>query len=369
MIIAGEASGDHHGARLVEAMRQKHDNLFFCGIGGKSLAAAGVRILVDASTLSVVGFTEVFAKLPQLLHSMGRVKKLLKGLQPDLLILIDFPDFNLRMAAAAKELSIPVLYYISPQIWAWRTGRVKKIRRLVDHMAVILPFEAQFYHQYQVPVTFVGHPLLDRELPITDDSASHADLSTIALLPGSRDGEVSRHLPVMLAAAERLTRKNGKLKFLVSQAPTVQGNLLASIVSAFSGKIACEIDNNEIGKILGRCGFAIVVSGTASLETAVHATPMVIIYRLSPLSYRIGRIMIKVDYAGLINLIAEKEVIPELLQQDASAETIAERVYELISDPARLARMKKDMARAVIKLGGPGAAARTADVALKMLKG
>lgn len=369
MIIAGEASGDHHGARLVEAMRRKDENLFFCGIGGKSLEAAGARIVVDASTLSVVGITEVISKLPNLLKGMARVKKLLRGLQPDLLILIDFPDFNLHMASVAKSLEIPVLYYISPQIWAWRSGRIRKIKRVVDHMAVILPFEEAYYRKYQVPVTFVGHPLLDSDTIIPKQSGPFtADPSVIGILPGSRDTEVSRHLPDMLSAADRLTRRNRNLKFLVSLAPTVERAFLEKIVSSDCGKASCEIVTGGVNQVLERCGFAIVVSGTVSLETAISGTPMVIIYRVSPLSYWIGKALAKVGHIGLINLIAEKEIVPELIQDAASPEQIADKVYEMISDSAGLLKIKNDLAAATQMLGGPGASGRAAEVALGMLE-
>ncbi|MGD9073527.1 MAG: lipid-A-disaccharide synthase, partial [Desulfobacterales bacterium] len=214
MIVAGEASGDQHGAKLVAEMRRSDPTIFFCGIGGKALASAGVRILVDTAVLTVVGITEVFAKLPVVYRSLALAKKLLQSLKPDLLILIDFPDFNLRVATAARKLGIPVLYYISPQIWAWRRGRVKKIGRLVSHMAVILPFEADFYSAHGIPVTFVGHPLLDR---ITGDEEEgdtiedSAERTLIGLLPGSREVEIKRLLPVMLDAAERMHKQDPRL--------------------------------------------------------------------------------------------------------------------------------------------------------------
>jgi len=193
-IIAGEASGDQHGAKLVRAMQKKQPELFFCGIGGPALRQAGVRIVVDAAELTVVGITEVFSKIPDILKGMGIIKKLLKSLKPDLLILIDFPDFNLHVAAGAKKLGIPVLYYISPQIWAWRRGRGKRIGKLVDHMAVILPFEDKFYQEFDVPVTFVGHPLLDDALPSVGQALKVGIQvpPVIGLVPGSRENEVTR---------------------------------------------------------------------------------------------------------------------------------------------------------------------------------
>ena len=220
--------------QIVKAMQARDPDIFFCGIGSKALDEAGVRIIVDASTLSVVGIFEVVSKGFSIWRGLSRAKQLLKSLKPDLLILIDFPDFNLHIAAKAKKLGVPVLYYISPQLWAWRSGRVKKIKRLVDHMAVILPFELDFYKKHGVPATYVGHPLLDGDTPQpnTDGSDDPADKETIVgLLPGSRDKEVMGNLPTMLAAAERIQRELGSARFVISQAPTVEKDLIDTIIA------------------------------------------------------------------------------------------------------------------------------------------
>ncbi|MEW6673767.1 MAG: lipid-A-disaccharide synthase [Thermodesulfobacteriota bacterium] len=369
MIITGEASGDLHGSRLVRAMRKRSPALFFCGVGGKYLREAGVRILVEASALSVVGFTEAFSKIPALLKGMAVVKRLLKSLRPDLLILIDFPDFNLHAAAVAKKLGIPVLYYISPQIWAWRSGRINKIKRLADHVAVILPFERELYAAQDIPVTFVGHPLLDHA-PYSNRAemdAAAPDSLLIGLLPGSREREVLRHLPIMLAAAQRLTRQLPALKFAVSLAPTVQRDLVDAIIHTHGGGIRPEIISTGVEQVFRRCGFAIVASGTVSLEAAIFGTPMIIIYRLSPLSYWLGRVLIHVRHIGLVNLIAGREVVPELIQDQASPEQIAAKVAAMLNDTAGLDRLRNQMQAAVSALGGPGASDRTAAVAMAML--
>ena len=370
MIITGEASGDLHGSRLVRAMRKRSPALFFCGIGGKFLREAGVRILVEASALSVVGFTEAISKIPVLAKGMAVVKRLLKSLRPDLLILIDFPDFNLHAAAVAKKLGIPVLYYISPQIWAWRSGRINKIKKLVDHVAVILPFERDLYAAQDIPVTFVGHPLLDCEQysKCSEIDATVPDNSTIGLLPGSREREVVRHLPIMLSAARRLTRQTPNLKFAVSLAPTVKRERVDSIIKTHGGDIQPEIIPEGVDQVFQRCGFAIVVSGTVSLEAAIFGTPMVIIYRLSPLSYWLGRVLVQVRYMGLVNLIAGREIVPELVQGQASPEKIAAKVAAMISDAAGLNRLRNQLRSAVSALGGPGASDRTAAVAMALLE-
>jgi len=370
MIITGEASGDLHGSRLVRAMHKRSPDLFFCGIGGKLLREAGVRILVEASTLSVVGFTEVFSKIPAIVRGMTIVKRLLKSLRPDLLILIDFPDFNLHAAAVAKKLDIPVLYYISPQVWAWRSGRINKIGKLADHVAVILPFEQDLYASRKIPVTFVGHPLLDGgSYSASEQSgADIPDHSTIGLLPGSREGEVHRHLPLMLATAQRLARRIPGLKFLVSVAPTIKRELVNDIIKAHDGDVRPEIIDEGVDQVLKRCGFAIVVSGTVSLETAISGTPMVIIYRLSPLSYWLGRVLVRVRHIGLVNLIAGRQIVPELIQDQASPENIAATAATMLGDGAGLSRLRNELRSAVKALGGPGASDRTAAVAMAMLE-
>ena len=370
MIIAGEASGDLHGAKLVEAMLARDPSLFICGVGGRALRKAGVRILVEASELSVVGITEVFSKIRSLWKGASRVKKLLKSLNPDLLIIIDFPDFNLHAAAVAKRQGIPVFFYIRPQIWAWRTGRVKKIKRLVDHVGVILPFEEDFYHQYDVPVTFVGHPLLDQDVYVQKNHDIHGDDTDtiIGLLPGSRDKEVFRNLPVMLAAAALIQQRYPNIRFVVSRAPSVAPEPMDRIVDSSDSQIDAHITTDPVGKVFQGCRLVIAVSGTVTLEAALSTTPTVIIYSVSALSYWIGRVLIQVEHIGLINLIAGKEIVPELIQKDAAPKPIADCVLSLLDNPDRLQGMHSELIEARDRLGGPGASQRAADLALNILE-
>lgn len=365
MIIAGEASGDIHGARLVSAMKERNRNLSFSGIGGDALRNAGVEIIQDASTLAVVGITEVFSKIFSLVKGMARAKRLLESSKPGLLILIDFPDFNLKVAAYAKKLGTPVLYYISPQVWAWRQGRVKKIKELVNHLAVILPFEEEFFKKRGVPVSYVGHPLLDGDLPPVELNEKK-EIPVIGLLPGSRDREIEKHLPVMLDAASIVAKKMKRVKIIVSLAPTVKREYVEKIIGEH-GVYDYDIISGEAKYIMKTCSVVVAASGTVTLEGAIAGVPMVIIYKVSPVSYLLGKAMIKVPYISLVNLIAGKEVVPELIQEMASPENIAGEVLKILSDSGKMESMRNELAGIRNLLGGPGASGRVADIALSML--
>ena len=369
-ILAGEASGDQHGAKLVSAMQKKNPSLFFCGMGGDALRRTGVRIVMEASELTVVGITEVFAKIPAILKGLARIKKLLISLKPDLLILIDFPEFNLHIAAVAKKLDIPVLYYISPQIWAWRQGRVKRIRKLVDHMAVILPFEQQFYKDHNVPVTFVGHPLLDTSLPTAGPvlSAGPNVPTVIGLVPGSRDNEILRHLPVMLDAAHILKKRLEQVTFVVSHAPSVKHRRIQAIIEGHHLGAQVEVISDGVEKVFERCDAIVAASGTVTLQAAIHGTPMVIIYKVSALSYWLGKALVRVPNIGLVNLIAGEQLVPELLQHEACAENIASALQDMLNDASRLNKLKQQLFALRNVLGSGGASKRVADLALEMLK-
>ena len=372
MIVAGEASGDGHGAKLVRALNKRSGTpIRFVGIGGRALRKAGMEVVVDASTLSVVGITEVFAKAGNILKGMSAAKRLLKKLHPDLLILIDFPDFNLHLAGFAKKVGVPVLYYISPQVWAWRSGRVRTIGRRVDHMAVILPFEQHFYQRHKVPVTFVGHPLMDRS---NQPSAANPNgpapetVSVIGLLPGSRDGEVEKLLPEMLKAANLLQQKHRSLSFLVSVSDSVSEARVRDILSQHRGAAAVEIVDRGVEAVFQRSGFVIAASGTVTLEAAIAGVPMVVIYKVSPTSYRLGKALIRVDHISLVHLISDKRLVPELIQSDASPRKIADTVDRMLSSPSGLKRIRDELMILRDRLGGPGASERVAEIALNLLR-
>jgi len=370
MIIAGETSGDVHGAHLVRAMQKKDRSLLFCGIGGEFLRSAGVEILVDAKEISVVGITEVFAKIPKVLDSISIVKDNLCRRSPDLIILIDFPDFNLHIASFAKKQGVPVLYYVSPQIWAWRSGRIRRIKRDVDHMAVILPFEKDFYIRNNIPATFVGHPLLDSYSPIKEEKSDNvADaIPVIGLLPGSRVSEIKRNLPYMLASASILQQRFKNIKFLLSVAPSISKEWIEAFANPYKNTCCIEIVPENILEIFEKSTLIIAASGTVTLETAIYGVPMVIMYRISPVSYLLGRALVKVDHIGLVNIIANERVVPELIQDEASPGKIARTVGDMLNNPLRLSQIKEKLALVKSMLGEPGASEKTAEIGLSLLK-
>jgi len=370
MIIAGEASGDMHGARLVRAIKKRSPDAFVFGVGAHAMQDEGTRIIIDSRQLSVVGLTEVISKLRTIYQAMGSVKKALKRLRPDLLILIDFPDFNFRVAAAARKLKIPVLYYISPQIWAWRQKRVKQIKRLVDHMAVIFPFEAAFYRKHRVPVTFVGHPLLDRIPPPSAHESKRSDVKNpvIGLLPGSREKEVTTLLPVMLQAAQQIYHSLPSAEFLVSCSTSIEEDLLKDIFRQHAGSLALTIVKGPVEPIFKESCILVGASGTVTLEAALYGTPTIIVYKVSPLSYWLGKRLIKVDYIGIVNLIAKKRLMPELIQEDASPRTIAETAIRMVNEPEKLKQLEKELVSVRGLLGGAGASDRVAKIAFNLIE-
>ena len=381
MIVAGEASGDMHGARLVEAMQAMQPDLSFSGIGGKELTAAGVEMLFDASKLAVVGITEVLSHLDDILAARKALIRRMQADKPALLILIDYPDFNLLLAAKAKKMGIPVFYYVSPQVWAWRSGRVKKIDRLTDRIGVILPFEKDFYAARGVEVDFVGHPLKDtvsrNKVACKEDFLRSHNLSIdpetriIGLLPGSRSKEIRSLLPDFLAAARILVRRerNTKWLFLLPRASTVSEDLLLE-----NGLAACREDGEDRLDIhvltdnrydlMAACDAAVAASGTVTLELAILGVPTLTTYRLSLRTYQLGRLLIRhIRYFSLVNLIADQEVIPELLQDAVTPAAIAEHLQSMVNESAYRKELIQGLAEVTEKLGPPGCAQRAAELA------
>jgi len=373
MIVAGEASGDMHGARLIAALKEQAPEAQICGIGGPELTRQGVEILYDSSQLAVVGIVEVISHLSFIREALRTLENRLKDQQPDLLILIDYPDFNLIMAKKAKRLGIPVFYYISPQVWAWRSGRVKTIKKLVDRMAVILPIEQEFYRKRGMAVDFVGHPLMDsvRTTRTREDflqSLGIAPESTvIGILPGSRKREIAGMLPIFLQAAKHMKDQLVKPVFLLPLAPTLCEDDLMANGLAEAG-VEVKVIREDRYDLMAACEAVMAASGTVSLELAILNVPMVISYRVSPLTYFLGRRLIKVQYASLVNLVAGREVVPELLQDDAVPGKIAGATVRLVSNQTERTLHLNGLAEVREKLGGAGASAKAAELALATIR-
>ncbi len=377
MIVSGEPSGDMHGARLVRAMLERAPELRFCGMGGPELRAAGVEILYDAHKLAVVGITEVIGHLGDILAARRTLIRRMQENRPALLILIDYPDFNLLLAARAKKLGIPVFYYISPQVWAWRKGRTGKIGRLSDRIAVILPFEKDFYGRHGIQVDFVGHPLVDgvrTTMKKTDFLRQHnipEENTIIGLLPGSRSREIRNLLPSFLQAATLLTgRIDKKCTFLIPRAASIPESLLREHgLSEFDDRLDIRVISENRYDLMAACDAVVAASGTVTLELALLDIPAVVTYRVSARTYRIGRLLVRnVKYFSLVNLIGGKKIIPELLQDEVTPERIARELARMLTDGPARKNILAGLAEVRRRLGGPGASERAARIALQCLR-
>ena len=372
MIVAGEASGDLHGSNLVRSALSLDPDLKFYGLGGENLRNAGIDLLFDLEHQGLFGFLEIVSSLRSTIGIYRSLKASLTRDRPSAVVLIDYPDFNLRLAKSAKRLGIPVFYYISPQLWAWRQGRVKKIDRYVDHMAVVFPFELDFYQRHGIEVSFVGHPLLDVMDPPRPKEEVKTELGfdpskpLLGLLPGSRMSEIKAHLPLMLESAGRLNagRSNG-VSLAVAQADSLGSGELTPLL---------ELGPKDVKLVAGRthdlqnaADVILTASGTATLETALMLTPMVVIYRLKPLSYQIFRRMVKIEHVAMANLIAGEEVVPELLQKDACPDNIVTELNRILESTEDRTRMVEGLTLIRKKLGRQGASLRAARILLEMI--
>nr|WP_205743399.1 lipid-A-disaccharide synthase [Geobacter sp. FeAm09] len=372
MIVAGEASGDIYGADLVRAALKLDPTLRFFGIGGARMREAGVETLVDSADMAVVGLVEVLKHFDVISGAFLTLKKLLSTDRPDLLILIDYPGFNLRLAKAARRAGVKVLYYISPQIWAWRQGRVRKIARLVDHMAVILPFEAPFYERAGVPVSFVGHPMIDL-VTVTrerDEAAASFGLDPgrriVGLFPGSRRNEIERLLPVIIEAATLLKRRFPDIQFALPLASTLRDEDIVPHLAAAGLEVT--ITRERIHDLIRACDAVVSVSGTVTLEIALVGTPMVIIYKLSPLTYQLAKHLVKVNNIGLCNIVAGETVVRELIQHEANPAMIADEIGSILTDAGYAGAIRGKLAAIRERLGGGGASANVARLILATME-
>jgi lipid-A-disaccharide synthase len=373
MIVAGEASGDMHGANLVKAMDQIAAGLCFYGVGDTALRAAGVDIIFESREISVVGLTEVLYHLPKIRTLFKKLVSRLRENPPALLILIDFPEFNLMLAKQAKKLGIPVFYYISPQVWAWRSGRVKKIARLVDKLAVILPFEKEFYAERGADIAeFVGHPLVDfvtvSPQVETFRAANNipADANVVGILPGSRIKEVRSILPEFIQTAQKLKTVKNNIYFVLPLAPTLQESDL-QISEQLKASLNLKIVRDNRYDLMANCDLVMVASGTVTLELALLNVPMVVAYRIAPLTFWLAKILIKIKYAALVNLIAGQEVVKELLQHDFTADNLVESLLDIWPGTSKHDHLKKQLAEIRELVGPAGASEKAAKLALQVM--
>ncbi|MET0402735.1 MAG: lipid-A-disaccharide synthase [Cystobacter sp.] len=371
LVVAGEASGDAHAAELVAALKARRPDLSFFGMGGARLEAQGVELLYGAHEVNVMGITEVLPKIPRILRVMRGLAEAAAQRRPVCAILVDIPDFNLRLAARLKKLGIPVAYYVSPMIWAWRRGRVKTIARRVDRMLCILPFEEDFYREAGVSARYVGSPVVE-QVPAPQSVGTFRqklglplETPTLALLPGSRMSEIRRILPAMVGAARTLVAERPGLQVVVPVAPTIPRE---EILSRFEGSgVRPLLVEGRAPEVVGASDAAIVASGTAALEAGLMQRPLVVVYRVSLLTYLVGRMMLKVAHVALVNLLVNRRVVPELIQGDMTPERIAgeiRRVWE--PGPAR-DDMLRGLEEVRARLGGAGAATRAAESVLELL--
>jgi lipid-A-disaccharide synthase len=371
LVVTGEASGDAHASELVAALQARRPDLRFFGMGGSKLAARGVELLYGAHEVSVMGITEVLPKIPRILQVLRGIASAAAERRPACAILVDIPDFNLRLAAKLKALGVPVAYYVSPMIWAWRRGRVKTIRKLVDRMLCILPFEEAFYRDSGVDARYVGSPVVE-QVPSPASAADFrqrlglpTEAPTLALLPGSRMSEIRRLLPTMVSAAKQLAAERPGLQIVVPVAPTIPRE---EITSRFEGSgLSPRLVDGRAPEVVGASDAAIVASGTAVLEAGLMQRPLVVVYRVSLVTYLVGRLMLKVAHVALVNLLAGRRLVPELLQGDMTPERIAAEIRRVWDPGPPREEMLRGLEEVRGRLGGPGAAERAAEAVLELL--
>ena len=371
LLSCGEASGDLYAGALTRELRALEPSLSIAGLGGPQFQAAGGRLIDDYRDIAVTGLTEAIAKVPRSFAALRRLVAAARAERPDALVVIDSPDFNFRLAPAVKRLGVPVIYYISPQIWAWRPGRLKTIREFADRVLVIFPFEEAIYRDGGVPVEFVGHPLVDLSAPSTTRErflAQHglsAPAPAVAILPGSRPNEVSRILPDLVASAVLIRARIPDVQLMVARAPHLSDRLFEPVERIASGIAIVEGDTDTV---LASADVALTASGTATVQTALHDTPMVIVYRLSPMTYRLGKHLVNVRTVGMVNLIAGEMIVPELIQDAFTPAAVAREAISMLTDRARAAKIREGLARVRAKLGGRGASRRAAEAVLRVVR-
>ena len=368
LIVTGEASGDLHGAHLVTALKELSPALQIVGVGGASMRAAGAELVKDIPQLDVMGLIGLSA-VKTMLQRIARIRTLIKGERWDLVVLIDNPGLNFHFARVAKACGLKVLYYIAPQVWAWRRGRMRWIQQRVDHVLAILPFEEPLYRKAGVRCTFVGNPLLDEVAPSYDREALRRQFGlsdagpVIGLFPGSRKGELLEHIPLLLETVRRLAERHPGIQFLLAQASSIQDAFLADLLK--QSPVPIRVFRNQASEVMAASDLLVVKSGTSTLQAAVVGTPMILFYRASSwLTYRLARLLIRVPWIGLANLVAGRGIVPELIHDEATPERLVRETERLLEDSRAYEEMKTALLSVRHALGTPGASRRAAEAVL-----
>lgn len=373
MISCGEPSGDLYAGALASEILRIDPSVSITGFGGDRLAAAGATLVENFSGLSVTGLLEVVRLLPRTYATYRRLVAEAVAVRPDVFVAVDFPDFNFVLARALRKQGIPIVYYISPQLWAWRPGRMKTMKRLADRVLVIFPFEETIYREAGVPVEWVGHPLFDVQPPVRpradvlEGLGMDAARPVLALLPGSRTNELREILPTMADAVDRIHPRVPDVQFVVARAPHLADDLFDP-VRRLGERAPIAIVDGHADEILASADAAIVASGTVTVQAALHECPMVVVYRLSPVTYRLGKPFVRVDTFAMANLVAGRRIVPELIQEDFTADRVAGEAVRLLTDRAAITQMKTDLREVKRKLGAPGASRRAAAAILSIAK-
>jgi len=340
-IISGETSGDNHAARVISELKKRDAHAVFRGMGGDQSAAAGQELIIHQKEMAIMGFVEIISSLIKIVRNLKKVKEDIGQWQPDIVLLIDYPGFNFKIAKYAHGLRIPVHYYIAPKVWAWKEGRIKRIKRYVDRLYTILPFETEYFAKHDVEATYVGNPSKETVDEYLANNPLQKEKKRIALLPGSRKQEINTSLPIMLSAMKNFA----DYELIVAQAPGFND----AFYHAFDPKL--KLIKNDMYGVLAQSNAALVTSGTATLETALMQVPQVVCYKMNKLSYRIGRIIIKLDYISLVNLILNKPCVTELIQQDFNADRITNELSAILHNPVTQTRIKKEYAELHTRIG------------------